>query len=128
MKKNTKLIDSLFEKAINEHFQGLINFPFFWEIMGGNDFAEWSNIFIDDIGDIHKIRLNVKKHLNEADLYDTICHELIHAVQYEEGLEIDHGPYFCEWVAYFCDFGINAASSECDAKEIFIQYCNRKAA
>ena len=111
MRKNTKLVDALFDRAI-AYFPAF-RLPVVWDKMTGYNMAEWQNGYIENFGELHYIKLNFKKHTDEADLFDTICHELIHAWQYENNLPVDHGLEFCEWVIKFSAFGINAASPDC---------------
>ena len=127
MRKNTKLVDAIFAELL-PIFD--LEIPFYWDSMGGSDFAEWSNVFIEEM-EFHRIRINFKMHDNAEMLRETIAHELIHAWQHENGLECDHGESFSKWCAWFKkEYDLNTASSECNAFEIFSFYCEmmRKAA
>lgn len=96
-----------------------INYPVVWDRMRGENFAEWQNIFVEEINcELHYMRFNFGKLKDEKDLVDTIFHELIHCIQHEQGLEVDHGEFFCKIVASLAKEGYNAASSECDIGEL----------
>jgi hypothetical protein len=116
MRKNTKLTDSLIEQA--QQWFPAFRLPIAWDSMRGYNLAEWQNGFVEDFGEFHLIRINFKKHKNTADLFETICHELIHAWQFENNIETNHGLEFCEWVIKFSAFGINTASPDCKPKTL----------
>lgn len=120
MRKNTKLVDAIFAELM-PIFE--LQIPFYWDSMRGSDFAEWSNVDIEDM-EFHRIRINFKMHENAEMLRETIAHELIHAWQHENGYDVDHSGVFAKWCAWFRkEHNLNTASSECDAFEIFSEYC-----
>ncbi len=121
MRKNTKLVDAIF----NEYLPIFdLAIPFYWESSKFKHYAEWSNVDIDSIGEMHRIKINFKMHNSELELRETIAHELIHAWQFENDLEVDHGESFAKWCAWFkITHDLNTASNDCDAKEIFVHYC-----
>lgn len=129
MRKNSKLVDALFIKAenyFNKYLDYTFKFPLVWDTLKNENMAEWQNGYIDGFGELHMIKLNFKLHENDADLFATICHELIHAWQYENKLETNHDLEFCKVAVMFEALGINAYSSDClqtdvdMAKELFI--------
>ena len=116
MRKNSKLVDELFKRA--ETYFPDFRLPIVWDSLKNENMAEWQNGYIDGFGELHIIKLNFKLHEGEADLFATICHELIHAWQHEQGLETDHGLQFCEMALKFEMAGINAYSSDCLQSDI----------
>lgn len=116
MRKNSKLVDELFKRA-ESYFDGF-RLPIVWDTLNNSNMAEWGNGFIDGFGEFHMVKLNFRLHENEADLFATICHELIHAWQYENNLETDHGLEFCKMALKFEMVGINAYSSDCLQSDI----------
>jgi hypothetical protein len=116
MRKNSKLVDLMFLQA--QKLFPALRLPLAWDKLKNSNMAEWSNNFVDGFGEFHMIKLNFKLHKNKKDLYDSICHELIHAWQYENKIETNHGLEFCEWVIMLAKNGINASSSDCHAKTL----------
>ena len=120
MRKNSKMVDLMIEKA--KTFFPAFNFPIAWEKLNNENMAEWRNGFVENFGEFHLISLNFKLHNDDKDLFDTICHELIHAWQFENQIETNHGIEFCEWVVKFAEKGINASSPDCHQKTITKAY------
>jgi hypothetical protein len=116
MRKNSKMVDLMFKQA-EKHFPAF-NFPIAWEKLNNENMAEWKNGFVEGFGEFHLISLNFKLHNDDKDLFDTICHELIHAWQFENQIETNHGIEFCEWVVKFAKKGINASSPDCHEKTL----------
>jgi len=114
MKKNSKLVDLMFIEA--QKLFPTLHLPLAWDTLKNENMAEWSNHFIDGFGEYHMIRINFKLHTDKKDLFDTICHELIHAWQYENQIETNHAVEFCEWVLRLNTKGINASSPDCTEK------------
>lgn len=79
----------------------------------GNMIAEWGNYFIEDFGMYHGIKVDFTKIKSDLDFYETFLHELVHALQYEKKLDVDHNEFFMEWVKYFADLGWNISSEDC---------------
>ena len=125
MRKNTKLVDAIFAEYV-PIFD--LELPYVWESIKIKNFLGFHSI--EDFGtdqDFHFIGINFKLLENEEQLRETIAHELIHAWQYQNGLETDHGEDFAAWCAWFkIEHNLNTASEDVSAKEIFINYCNMK--
>ncbi len=116
MRKNSKLVDLMFTKA--EKLFPAFRLPIAWVKLNNENMAEWRNGFVDGFGEYHLISINFKLHTDEKDLFDTICHELIHAWQFENGIETNHGIEFCTWVLMLKNQGINASSPDCHVKTL----------
>jgi hypothetical protein len=96
-------------------------FPIYIEWKTFKHVAEWRADFIEygeKVIPCHGIFINSKKVLNQADLLGSICHELIHAWQWENKVEIGHGVEFCEWCLKLETVGINAYSNECELETV----------
>ena len=116
MRKNSKMVDLMFEKA--KTLFPAFNLPIAWDKLNNENLAEWKNGFVENFGEFHLISINFKLHNDDKDLFDTICHELIHAWQFENQIETNHGIEFCEWVLMLNKKGINASSPDCHEKTL----------
>lgn len=82
--------------------------------------SEWSNYFSEDYGGMyHSIKIDFSKLESDLDLLETFLHELVHALQYEQKLPIDHKAYFLQWVKYFEELGFNISSADCQPLKEF---------
>jgi len=115
MKANKAVLDLMFAKA--KLYFPAFRLPFRWKKLNNSNLAEWQNDFAS-CGEFHKISINFKLHRDNIDLFNTICHELVHAWQYENGIETDHEIEFCEWVVKFAKIGVNIASPDCNKNTI----------
>jgi hypothetical protein len=75
----------------------------------------------------HWIQINSAKHESDAELLDSILHELIHAWQFENGIELDHGVEFCEWCLKLQTLGFNTYSTDCMSEIIKVASANLSA-
>lgn len=84
-----------------------------------NTLAEWY-ITIDNTGNmIHHIAIDFNKHASIHALHESILHELIHALQYEEkGLNVAHNDFFLFWAVELEKLGYNIACNNCDLKRL----------
>ena len=116
MRKNSKMVDLMLIEA--QKLFPAFRLPIAWDTLKNSNMAEWRNGFVDGFGEFHLISINFKIHESEKDLYDTICHELIHAWQFENDIDTNHGFEFCEWVVRLTAKGINASSPDCKQKTL----------
>ena len=73
------------------------------------------------VGFFHTIDLNYSKHFDLIDVKDSIAHELIHVIQSEMNITVNHGFYFCLWcVKLMNEYNINAASLDCSDEDLNI--------
>jgi hypothetical protein len=111
MRKNTKLCDKILADCI-KYFPTFKN-PIVWKDYNSiKNVALWQSMTDGDGNEWHQIKLSWKLITDEADLIGTICHELIHALQYETKRPTDHGKFFAMKSAQFAKIGINTLSSD----------------
>lgn len=122
MKIKPKQIDCLLNQAI-DLTSNLLKHDFMYTITWDNyrskiNLALWENCYIDNYGFFHRIKLNIKAHDNSNDLFNSICHELIHAWQYENDYNVNHDLEFIRQCIKFEKLGINTYSIDCDLNDI----------
>lgn len=83
-----------------------------------NTLAEWYNIIDNTDNMIHHIAIDFNKHTSIHALHESILHELIHALQYEKGLNVLHNDFFLFWVVKLEKLDYNIACNNCNLKRL----------
>jgi len=121
MRKNSKLL----EQVLADCLQYFPPFRLMIETAATKskyNIALWENMVCADFGiEWHRVSVNWGLIKDKTDLIESVCHELVHAFQYENGLETDHGKEFANWCAFFTlQHDINILSSDVLAEDFYL--------
>lgn len=107
LKSHLKICVELYTKAMDYEFK----MPIIINRHSGSELGLWRNLFIKEKMS-HYISINLVECENTKELHSTILHELVHAMQYENNLPVEHNDIFLDYVVMFGKMGYNLSCED----------------